>query len=229
MQAPLPTEISRSAAMVVAEVGMSDQADALQRARAFATPLLQAQTLDTGENLLAHADAVADILRSIGGSPAMQAAAYLVYAGEHLQKPRDVIARAFDDNYAELAVQTSKLVALQRQARKRQASEAAARRKDPQSDLMAAQTENIRKMLLAFSKDVRVVMLRCIIVGVDGRAFMRFDNDHRGDPKTWPFSAPHWLLLNVAVGGWGGQKGIDRAAFPARMEVDYVRVYQKKD
>ena len=160
MQAPLPTEISRSAAMVVAEVGMSDQADALQRARAFATPLLQAQTLDTGENLLAHADAVADILRSIGGSPAMQAAAYLVYAGEHLQKPRDVIARAFDDNYAELAVQTSKLVALQRQARKRQASEAAARRKDPQSDLMAAQTENIRKMLLAFSKDVRVVMLR---------------------------------------------------------------------
>ncbi len=65
-----------------------------------------------------------------------------------------------------------------------------------------------------------------IIVGVDGRAFMRFDNDHRGDPKTWPFSAPHWLLLNVAVGGWGGQKGIDRAAFPARMEVDYVRVWQ---
>ena len=36
------------------------------------------------------------------------------------------------------------------------------------------------------------------------------------------------LLLNIAVGGeWGGQKGIDPAAFPARMEVDYVRVYQQ--
>ncbi len=161
MRASDAPEASQSAAMVVAEGGMSKQADALQRARAFAEPLLQAQTLDTGENLLDHADAVADILRHIGGSPAMQAAAYLVYAGEHLQKPREVIARAFDDNYAELAVQTSKLVALQRQARKRQASEAAAaRRKEAPSELMAAQTENIRKMLLAFSKDVRVVMLR---------------------------------------------------------------------
>ena len=39
---------------------------------------------------------------------------------------------------------------------------------------------------------------------------------------------PMHLLLNIAVGGeWGGQKGIDPAAFPARMEVDYVRVYQQ--
>ncbi|MEO1221213.1 MAG: glycoside hydrolase family 16 protein [Pseudomonadota bacterium] len=43
----------------------------------------------------------------------------------------------------------------------------------------------------------------------------------------WPFDQPHHLLLNVAVGGtWGGRKGIDPAAFPARMEVDYVRVYR---
>ena len=45
----------------------------------------------------------------------------------------------------------------------------------------------------------------------------------------WPFDKPQHLLLNVAVGGtWGGQKGIDPAVFPARMEVDYVRVYQPK-
>ena len=35
------------------------QTDDLARARAFAEPLLASQTLDTGENMLAHADAVA--------------------------------------------------------------------------------------------------------------------------------------------------------------------------
>jgi beta-glucanase (GH16 family) len=65
-----------------------------------------------------------------------------------------------------------------------------------------------------------------ILIGVDGRAFMRFDNDHKGDLATWPFDKPQYLILNVAVGGWGGQKGIDPGAFPARMEVDYVRVWQ---
>jgi hypothetical protein len=29
-------------------------------------------------------------------------------------------------------------------------------------------------------------------------------------------------------GGWGGQKGVDTTIWPRRMEVDYVRVYQKK-
>lgn len=65
-----------------------------------------------------------------------------------------------------------------------------------------------------------------ILIGRDGRAFMRFDNDHKGDPTTWPFDKPQYLILNIAVGGWGGQKGIDPAAFPARMDIDYVRVWQ---
>ena len=67
-----------------------------------------------------------------------------------------------------------------------------------------------------------------ILIGVDGRAYMRFDNDHKGDPATWPFDKPQYLILNVAVGGWGADQGIDPAAFPARMEVDYVRVWQKR-
>lgn len=67
-----------------------------------------------------------------------------------------------------------------------------------------------------------------ILIGMDGHAYMRFDNDHKGDPATWPFDKPEYLLLNIAVGGWGGQMGVDPAAFPARMEVDYVRVWQKK-
>ncbi len=68
-----------------------------------------------------------------------------------------------------------------------------------------------------------------ILIGVDGRAYMRFDNDGKGDPATWPFDRPEYLILNVAVGGWGGEKGIDDRAFPASMAVDYVRVWQRGD
>jgi beta-glucanase (GH16 family) len=66
-----------------------------------------------------------------------------------------------------------------------------------------------------------------ILIGIDGRAHMRFENDKKGDPQTWPFGTPEYLILNVAVGGWGGQKGIDPKAFPAAMEVDWVRVWQR--
>jgi GTP pyrophosphokinase len=126
---------------------------ALARARAFAEPLLAHETLDTAENTLAHADAVAEILRSIGGSQAMQAASYLVYACEHLNKPEEVITRAFGESYADLALETTRLVQIQRQARAVSLSAQV-------SPGAANQTENIRKMLLAFSRDLRVVMLR---------------------------------------------------------------------
>ena len=47
------------------------------------------------------------------------------------------------------------------------------------------------------------------------------------DFKKWPFNKRFHLLLNLAVGGiWGGQKGVDEAIFPQRMEVDWVRVFK---
>ena len=62
---------------------------------------------------------------------------------------------------------------------------------------------------------------------VDGRKAFTFKNEGTG-AAAWPFDRPHFLILNVAIGGdWGGQKGIDDAIFPQRMEVDYVRVYQR--
>ena len=149
-----------SAAVTVATQGFPEQADALARARAFAEPLLAGEKLDTGENILAHADAVAVILKSIGGSEAMQAACYLVYACEHLNKPHEVIAKAFGDNFANLALETTKLVRVQRMARVAQHSASHANGNVPLAQTAAAQTESVRKMLLAFSRDLRVVMLR---------------------------------------------------------------------
>lgn len=68
-----------------------------------------------------------------------------------------------------------------------------------------------------------------IQIAVDGERYFRYlkTNENYGE---WPFSTAHYLILNIAVGGgWGGRKGIDRRAFPARMEIDYVRIYQKPD
>jgi beta-glucanase (GH16 family) len=42
-----------------------------------------------------------------------------------------------------------------------------------------------------------------------------------------PFKQPHYMLLNLAVGGMnGGNPG--NTSFPRLFEVDYVRVYQEK-
>ena len=146
--------------LAVTAQDLHEQAGALARARAFAEPLLTSETLDTGENILAHADAVALILKNIGGSEAMQAACYLVYACEHLNKPQEVITKAFGASFANLAMETTKLVRVQRMARVAQQAAAHAGTHAPMAQTAASQTESVRKMLLAFSRDLRVVMLR---------------------------------------------------------------------
>ena len=64
---------------------------------------------------------------------------------------------------------------------------------------------------------------------IDDQIYFTFEKE-ADDPKVWPFDKRFHLLLNIAVGGdWGGQKGIDDSIFPATMEIDYVRVYQKNN
>ena len=150
-----PVSLAADTASIFAATADSlpDPEQALLRARAFAEPLIGSEMLDTGENTLAHADAVVAILRSMGGSQAMQAAIYLVHASQHLNKPLEVISKAFGSNFATLAMETNKLVDVQRQAR------TASVKLQPVENPVE-QSENVRKMLLAFSRDLRVVMLR---------------------------------------------------------------------
>ena len=143
--------------VVLATAQESEHTETLAKARAFAEPLIAGETLDTGENILAHADAVAEILAGIGGSVAMQAASYLVYACPHLNKPEEVMAKAFGPQLAQLAMQTNQLVHVQRLSR---AAESSTHGPDNTPLSPRIQTENVRKMLLAFSRDLRVVMLR---------------------------------------------------------------------
>jgi GTP pyrophosphokinase len=151
---PLDSRAAAAAIVQLADVAPEESREAeasqLARARAFAEPLLVGQSLDTGEDALAHAEGVANILLGIGAAPSMGAAAYLVYAGDYLSKPDEVVSKAFGPSYAGLVTHTRKLVQIQRAAREAQV----------QDEKRAEQTERVRKMLLAFSRDLRVVLLR---------------------------------------------------------------------
>ena len=152
--APAGTRQPVADVVVATGGGQPDGGELRARARAFAEPLLAGETTASGENVLSHADAVADILAGIGGSEALQAAAYLSYASAQLNRPEEVIGKAFGDSGARLAIETSRLEQLQQRSR--------ASRQELSADTEQAsqQTEFVRKMLLAFSRDLRVVLLR---------------------------------------------------------------------
>jgi len=66
-----------------------------------------------------------------------------------------------------------------------------------------------------------------IKVYVDGTLYFTNTNENKGW-QYWPFFKNFHLILNLAIGGdWGGAQGIDNNIFPQRMEVEYVRVYEK--
>ncbi|MFK8165756.1 MAG: glycoside hydrolase family 16 protein [Lewinella sp.] len=62
---------------------------------------------------------------------------------------------------------------------------------------------------------------------LDGNTYHTFRKRADATVEEWPFDQPHYLLLNLAVGGnWGGKEGVDTNIWPQRMEVDWVRVYK---
>ena len=60
-------ETQRASLLSATLQDLPDQPEALVRARAFAEPLLMGAQLDTGEDVLMHADSAAQILKLIGG------------------------------------------------------------------------------------------------------------------------------------------------------------------
>lgn len=64
-------------------------------------------------------------------------------------------------------------------------------------------------------------------ISIDGIIYFTFKNEKSGY-DAWPFDNKLYLILNLAVGGnWGGAQGVDESIWPRRMEVDFVRVYQR--
>jgi beta-glucanase (GH16 family) len=63
---------------------------------------------------------------------------------------------------------------------------------------------------------------------LDGKVVFSYFNSGNGY-KEWPFDKRFHLILNIAVGGnWGGMHGVDDRIFPAKMLVDYVRIYRRE-
>lgn len=66
---------------------------------------------------------------------------------------------------------------------------------------------------------------QALTFSLDGKPYFTYPNQ---GPETWIFNKPMYLILNLAIGGeWGGQKGVDPAAYPQKYEIKYVRVWQK--
>jgi beta-glucanase (GH16 family) len=64
---------------------------------------------------------------------------------------------------------------------------------------------------------------------IDEYKYFTFKNEHTG-VDTWPYDAPQYLILNLAIGGsWGGQQGVDDSIFPQPYVIDYVRVFKLKE
>ena len=57
--------------------------------------------------------------------------------------------------------------------------------------------------------------------------YFTLSTDTAGKGEENPFRKPHYLLINLALGGsWGGE--IDDSVLPQRYLIDYVRVYERK-
>ena len=118
----------------------------LEKARAFSAALLDDTRLDSGEKALAHAQGACAILRDIGADAPTRACAYLSQAASQLARPEDQLAAAFGAELARLAMENRRLVDLLRTAQR--------------ADTLPGHRELMRRLLLAFSQDLRVVLLR---------------------------------------------------------------------
>jgi len=62
---------------------------------------------------------------------------------------------------------------------------------------------------------------------IDETLYYSYINQNSGF-EQWPYDHEFHLILNLVVGGdWGGIAGVEPNIWPQRMEVDYVRMYQK--
>jgi beta-glucanase (GH16 family) len=70
---------------------------------------------------------------------------------------------------------------------------------------------------------------RAIALSVDGQLLNEVEltrTVNQDGTGVNPFHRPQYILVNLAIGGTQGGDP-SKTEFPARLEVDYVRVYQK--
>lgn len=65
-----------------------------------------------------------------------------------------------------------------------------------------------------------------VVFTVDGKATLSYPRIPEKGPDQWPFDQPFYLILSMQIeGSWVGPA--DPKDYPAHLEIDWVRVYQK--
>jgi GTP pyrophosphokinase len=123
---------------------------AVMGALALARELYGSSRLPTGEPILSHAIGMTSIVASLDVDVDTRIAALLFATGEILVEPRERLGEKFGTAVADLVLGLQRLKGLKLSAGHGETSPAEVK----------AQTEVLRKMLLAMADDVRVVLLR---------------------------------------------------------------------
>ena len=115
--------------------------------------------LPTGELLADHAEGTATIVRKLNVDPPAVLAAALFVLTPRLEDPERKIAERFGEEVARLVGDVRKLLRLGTVSLRVTQSAAADASREAQEE-RRAQIEALRKMLLAFAQDIRVVLIR---------------------------------------------------------------------
>jgi GTP pyrophosphokinase len=115
--------------------------------------------LSTGELLIDHAQGVAAIMGGLNVDPPTVLAAALFNIAPHLEDPETVLEARFGPEVAKLVFDVRKLLRLGTVSLRAAQNAAADTGRDAQAE-RRAQVESLRKMLLAFAHDIRVVLIR---------------------------------------------------------------------
>ncbi len=129
--------------------GLADAA-LIAEAQAFALPLLESVPLQDGENAYQHAIEAAAILRQANAPVLLQAAMILGVVAQIDEEAVPTIEAAFGTSVASLVHGTKQLAKLEATARTATSA---------LHESSSVRTERVRRMLLAFSRDLRGVLL----------------------------------------------------------------------
>ena len=65
-----------------------------------------------------------------------------------------------------------------------------------------------------------------IVFSVNGKATHTYPRVPEKGEKQWPFDQPFYIIMSMQIGGSWVKKG-DPKGYPAGMEIDWVRVYER--
>lgn len=187
------------------------------QARAYSVALIDTVVLETGEPALEHADGVRSILAEMGADAEAQATAYLNLVVPHLAHPQDQLRKHFGHTLADLAVETRKLVEVSRMARIG----------PDEAELRRRHTELLRRLLLGFSRDLRVALLRLASRLQSLRFFTRTKN-----PAPAAFLAESmevYAALANRLGIWQVKWELEDLAFRLSQPTIYKDIARKLD